>query len=99
LDDPTPEGPGNRPTPMMLVKCLECGSEQDFEEAVGYCEKCGKKLPVPLRRGKDSVRKKLTNERPPAEVGATNIFVTAILAIGVLAGIITLATLVIRNQL
>jgi len=29
---------------MTLVKCLECGSEQDFEDAVGYCEQCGHKL-------------------------------------------------------
>jgi uncharacterized membrane protein YvbJ len=84
---------------MMLVKCLECGSEQDFEEAVGYCEKCGKKLPVPLRRGKDSVRKKLQSDRPPSEVGTANIFVTALLAIGGLAAVVTLATLIIRSQL
>ena len=98
-DHPTPEGPGDRPLPMILVKCLECGAEQDFEEAVGYCEKCGKKLPVPLRRGKDAARKPVPAHAPASDVGVANIVVTAVVAIAGLAAIITLATLVIRSQL
>jgi uncharacterized membrane protein YvbJ len=84
---------------MTLVKCLECGSEQDFEDAVGYCEQCGKKLPVPHKRGKESARQKMRTEPHEAEVGAANVVVTAVVAIGGLAAIVTLATLVIRSQL
>jgi len=84
---------------MTAVKCLECGTEQDFEEAVGYCEKCGRKLPVPHKRGKDTVRKSLQHGPKAPEVGAANIIVTAILAIAGLAGMITLITVIIRNQL
>jgi len=84
---------------MTLVKCLECGAEQDFEEAVGYCNQCGRKLPVPHKRGKETARRKMQTESKVSEVGATNIVVTAILAIAGLAGVITLLTLVIRSQL
>ena len=83
---------------MTLVKCLECGSEQDFEEAVGYCEKCGRKLPVPHKRGKDSIRKKMQSERLVSEVGRTNVAVTAAVFLAGFAGIVTLAVLVIRSQ-
>jgi len=83
---------------MTLVKCLECGSEQDFEEAVGYCEKCGRKLPIPHKRGKDSIRKKMQSERRVYDVSRANIAVTAILFLGGFAGIVTLAVLVIRSQ-
>ena len=84
---------------MTLVKCLECGAEQDFEEAVGYCEKCGRKLPIPHKRGKDAARRKMQTERKVSEVGATNIIVTAVLAIAGLAGVITLVTVIVRSQL
>jgi uncharacterized membrane protein YvbJ len=83
---------------MTSVKCLECGSDQDYEEAVGYCEKCGRKLPVPHKRGKDTVRKKLQTERGPSEVGAANIAVTAIAFLAGIAAVVTLAVLVIRSQ-
>ena len=84
---------------MTLVNCLECGAEQDFEEAVGYCEQCGKKLPVPHRRGKETARQKMRADRPAAEVGAANVVATAVLAVAGLAGVVTLAILVIRSQL
>ena len=84
---------------MTLVKCLECGSEQDFEDAVGYCEKCGRKLPIPHKRGKDSARKTLQHGSKAPEVGAANIIVTAVLAVAGLAGVITLITVIIRSQL
>ena len=83
---------------MTLVKCLECGTEQDFEEAVGYCEKCGRKLPVPHKRGKETARQKMQTERTVSQVGAANVIVTAVLAVAVLAGIITLITFIIRSQ-
>ena len=73
-------------------------SEQDFEEAVGYCEKCGRKLPIPHKRGKDSIRKKMQSERRVSEVGRANVAVTAIVFLGGLAAIVTLAVLVIRSQ-
>jgi uncharacterized membrane protein YvbJ len=83
---------------MTLVKCLECGSEQDFEDAVGYCEQCGRKLPVPHKRGKDTVRKQLRNERRTSEMGKANVALTiGVFAVGA-AALITLATLVIRSQ-
>jgi uncharacterized membrane protein YvbJ len=84
---------------MTLVTCLECGSEQDFEDAVGYCEKCGRKLPVPHKRGKETARQKMQTERHVSEVGATNIIVTAVLAIAGLAAVVTLITVIIRSQL
>ena len=84
---------------MTLVKCLECGAQQDFDDAVGYCEQCGKKLPVPHKRGKETARQRMRADRPAAEVGAANIVVTAVLAVAGLAGVVTLAILVIRNQL
>ena len=61
---------------MTLVKCLECSSEQDYEEAVGYCEKCGHKLPVPHKRGKDTARRQLMTERATSNVGSANVAVT-----------------------
>ena len=84
---------------MTLVKCLECGAEQDFEDAVGYCEKCGRKLPVPHKRGKETARQKMQTGGTASQVGATNIVVTAVLAIAGLAAVITLITVVIRSQL
>jgi uncharacterized membrane protein YvbJ len=83
---------------MTLVKCLECGSEQDFEEAVGYCEQCGRKLPVPHRRGKDAARRKLLTDGPAAEVGSANVAVTAVLFVAGLAAVLILAVLVLRSQ-
>ncbi len=31
---------------MFTVKCLHCGSEANPEATAGYCEDCGKKLPL-----------------------------------------------------
>jgi uncharacterized membrane protein YvbJ len=84
--------------PMTLVKCLECGSEQDFEDAVGYCEKCGRKLPVPHKRGKDTVRQQLRNERRSSDLGKANVAVTVGVFLAGAAALITLAALVIRSQ-
>ena len=83
---------------MTLVKCLECGSEQDFEDAVGYCESCGRKLPIPHKRGKDSVRRQFVAERRTAEVGKTNAAVTAGVFVAGAAAVVTLAVLVLRSQ-
>jgi uncharacterized membrane protein YvbJ len=83
---------------MTLVKCLECGSEQDFEEAVGYCEKCGRKLPIPHKRGKDTIRQQLRTARRVSEVGRANVAVTIGVFLAGAAAIITLAVLVIRSQ-
>jgi hypothetical protein len=83
---------------MTLVKCLECGSEQDFEEAVGYCDKCGRKLPVPHKRGQDAARRRLRSEGRVAEVGKANVAVTAALFVGGAAAVLTLAVLVVRSQ-
>jgi predicted amidophosphoribosyltransferase len=83
---------------MTLVKCLECGSEQDFEDAVGYCERCGRKLPVPHKRGKDSVRQQFVAERRTAEVGTTNAAVTAGVFVAGAAAVVTLVVLVLRSQ-
>jgi hypothetical protein len=83
---------------MTLVKCLECGSDQDFEDAVGYCEGCGRKLPIPHKRGKDSVRKQFVAERRTAEVGTTNVAVTAGAFVAGAAAVVTLVVLVLRSQ-
>jgi uncharacterized membrane protein YvbJ len=83
---------------MTLVKCLECGSEQDFEDVVGYCEKCGHKLPVPHKRGKDSVRRQLAVERRTSDVGKANVAVTIGVFVAGAVALITLATLVISSQ-
>lgn len=83
---------------MTLVKCLECGSEQDYEDVVGYCEKCGHKLPVPHKRGKDSVRRQMMTERRTSDVGRTNVAVTVGVFVAGAAALVTLATLVIRSQ-
>ncbi len=92
-------GARNGPGPMTLSKCLNCGLEQDFEGSVGYCEGCGKKLPIPHIRGKDSARKQFLAERRTAEVGASNAFVTVLLALGGLAGIGTIVFLIVRSQM
>jgi uncharacterized membrane protein YvbJ len=84
---------------MTLVKCLECGSQQDFDDAVGYCENCGRKLPVPHKRGKETARRQLQTGAKAPEVGTTNILVTAVLAVAGLAGIIALITVIIRSQM
>ena len=83
---------------MTLVKCLECGSEQDFEEAVGYCDKCGRKLPVPHKRGKDSVRRRLLAETGSVAVRKANVLVTVGVFVAGAAAVVTLAVLVIRSQ-
>lgn len=83
---------------MTLVKCLECGSEQDYEDVVGYCEKCGHKLPVPHKRGKDSVRRQMLTERRTSEVGRANVAVTISVFVAGAAALVTLAALVIRSQ-
>ncbi len=83
---------------MTLVKCLECSSEQDYEEAVGYCEKCGHKLPVPHKRGKDSARRQLMTERATSNVGSANVAVTVGAFVAGAAALVTLAALVIRSQ-
>ncbi|HUP81089.1 MAG TPA: hypothetical protein VM260_21245, partial [Pirellula sp.] len=58
---------------MTLVKCFECGSEQDFEVAVGYCEQCGRKLPVPHLRGKTTARRAFLADKRTSEVGTSNV--------------------------
>lgn len=83
---------------MTLVKCMSCGSDQDFENAVGYCEQCGRKLPVPHTRGKTSARKQFYDQKKTAEVGATNVVATAVLALAGLAGLGTIVVLVLRSQ-
>ena len=84
---------------MTLVKCLSCGSDQDFEVAVGYCEECGQKLPVPHTRGKTTARKQFFNQKKGSEVGATNVVVTAVLALAGLAGLATIVVLIIQSQM
>lgn len=83
---------------MTLVKCLECGSEQDFEDAVGYCDNCGRKLPIPHKRGKETARRKLATEGRVAEVGKANVAVTAGVFLAGAAAVLTLAILVVRSQ-
>jgi uncharacterized membrane protein YvbJ len=83
---------------MTLVKCLECGSDQDFEEAVGYCEQCGHKLPVPLHRGKTEARRKLMAESGSVAVRQVNVLATAGVFLAGAAAVLTLAILVIRSQ-
>ena len=83
---------------MTLVKCLECGSEQDFEDAVGYCEKCGRKLPVPHKRGKDAVRRKQRADNRSVAVRKANVAVTAGVFLAGAAAVLTLAVLVVRSQ-
>jgi hypothetical protein len=84
---------------MTLVKCLECGSEQDFEEAVGYCEQCGKKLPVPHKRGKETALRQLLAEGRTSDLGATNVAVTIGVFVAGAAALVTLAVLVVRSQI
>ena len=83
---------------MTLVKCLECGSDQDFEDAVGYCDQCGRKLPVPHKRGKETVRQKLMHDGTAATLGKTNVAVTAGVFIAGAAAVLTLVVLVVRSQ-
>jgi hypothetical protein len=83
---------------MTLVKCLECNSEQDYEVAVGYCEQCGHKLPVPHKRGKDTVRRQLLTEHRTSDVGTANVAVTVGVFLAGIAALATLAVLVLRSQ-
>lgn len=83
---------------MTLVKCLECGSEQDFEVAVGYCDECGHKLPVPHKRGKDSARRQLLAHPGDMGVGKANVAVTVGAFVAGAAALATLAVLVLRSQ-
>jgi uncharacterized membrane protein YvbJ len=83
---------------MTLVKCLECGSEQDFEDAVGYCDNCGHKLPVPHKRGKDTVRRQLMHDGGSVAVAKANVAVTIGVFLAGAAAVLTLAVLVIRSQ-
>jgi hypothetical protein len=83
---------------MTLVKCLECGSEQDFEEVVGYCDNCGHKLPVPHKRGKDTVRRQLLHDGGSTTVARANVAATAAMFLAGAAAVVTLAVLVIRSQ-
>lgn len=66
---------------MTLVKCFNCGSEQDFEAAVGYCEQCGRKLPVPHRRGKVSARKQFMADQRQVGLNPANVRFTVILGV------------------
>ena len=84
---------------MTLVKCLECGSDQDFDAAVGYCEQCGRKLPIPLKSGKHAARQKLREGGGDGQkVGTVNVAVTALLALAGLAAVIGLAVAIILSQ-
>ena len=83
---------------MTLVKCLECGSEQDFEDAVGWCDSCGRKLPVPHKRGKETARRKLMSGGEAVAVGKTNVAVTAGVFLAGAVAVITLVVLVVRSQ-
>ncbi len=84
---------------MTVVKCLNCGSEQDFEVAVGYCEQCGRKLPVPHVRGKDSARRQFLSQKKVSEVGTTNVVVTAVLALAGLIGLGAIVVLIVQGQM
>lgn len=83
---------------MTLVKCLECGSEQDFEDVVGYCEQCGRKLPIPHKRGKDAVRRRLMAETGSVAVRKANVAVTAGVFLAGAVAVLTLVILVVRSQ-
>jgi hypothetical protein len=66
--------------------------------AIAYCEKCGHKLPVPHKRGKNTVRRQLMTERRTSEVGRANVAVTISVFVAGAAALVTLAALVIRSQ-
>lgn len=83
---------------MTSVKCLECGSDQDFEVAVGYCDQCGRKLPVPHMRGKVSARRQFMAERKTSDLGTTNVAVTVGVLVAGATALLTLAVLVLRSQ-
>ena len=83
---------------MTLVKCLECGSEQDFESAVGYCEQCGRKLPVPHLRGKVTARSQFMAQAKSSDLGSKNVAVTVGVFAAGAAALITLAVLVLSSQ-
>ena len=83
---------------MTVVKCFECGSEQDFEVAVGYCEQCGRKLPVPHLRGKTTARRAFLADKRTSEVGTSNVAVTAGVFVAGVAALITVVVLVVRSQ-
>ena len=84
---------------MTVVKCFNCGSEQDFEFAVGYCDECGQKLPVPHVRGKTTARNQFLSEKQGTEVGATNVVLTAVLALAGLAGLGTIVVLILQSRM
>jgi hypothetical protein len=84
---------------MTLVKCLNCGSAQDYDVVVGYCEQCGRKLPVPLKRGKDTVRQQLRHGTGGSEVGVVNVAITVVLALAGLAAVVAVAVVIIRSML
>jgi hypothetical protein len=84
---------------MTVVKCLSCGSDQDFEVAVGYCEECGQKLPVPHVRGKTTARSQFLSQKKVSEVGTTNVVVTAALALAGLAGLGAIVVLIVQSQM
>jgi uncharacterized membrane protein YvbJ len=84
---------------MTLVKCHECGSEQDFDTAVGYCEQCGRKLPVPLKSGNYAARKKLREGGGDGQkVGTVNVAITVLLALAGVSAVIGLAVAIIMSQ-
>lgn len=75
---------------MTSVKCFHCGSDQDFEDTVGYCEQCGHKLPVPHTRGKTSARQKFLAEQRQVGLSGRNLLITAGVLLAVVAGFIGL---------
>jgi ribosomal protein L37E len=75
---------------MTSVKCFHCGSDQDFEVTVGYCDNCGHKLPVPHTRGKNSARQKFMAEQRQIGLGGRNVILTVFIVVAVAAGFIGL---------
>lgn len=75
---------------MTSVHCFHCGSEQDFEDTVGYCEQCGHKLPIPHTRGKTSARQKFHAEQRGTGLSARNGVITLAILGAVVLGFVSL---------
>jgi hypothetical protein len=64
---------------MSTVKCLYCDSEADPDVTAGYCEECGKKLPLGKLTTSHSARSRVLAEMDRGGASDPNIRLTGLL--------------------
>lgn len=84
---------------MTLIRCLDCGLEQDYEVAVGYCDKCGRKLPVPPPRHKGEPRKLSAASGVVSELSSGNVAATVVVGLVIAIGLAALVVAIVRGNL